>query len=204
LNAIRRPKKTPINKDHLNAALKVVGTRRSYNEARLRVSLVLLFVTGVRASELLFITSKQVEDLLLLGYIPITRNKKGESQKKAYLTEPGRQFMKQAQSDISVVLMTKDEGSEYFFTSCGSHKPLSREHFQKIINNTLLKLSEQYPGGYFTSHSFRCGFINTLWRKNVDLHIIRQIVGHKRIETTSLYLTDLEEAEIKSIVERID
>jgi site-specific recombinase XerD len=200
----RRQKKTPITKDHLNASLKIVGTRRSYNQARLRVSLILLFVTGVRASELLFITSKQVEDLLVLGFIPITRNKMGEFQKKAYLTESGRRFIKQAQPDIAIVLMTKESDNDYFFTACDRNKPLSREHFQKMINNNLEKLAIEYPGSYFTSHSFRCGFINALWRKNVDLSIIRQIVGHKRVETTALYLTDLEEVDIRSIVEGID
>ena len=54
-----------------------------------------------------------------------------------------------------------------------------------------------------TSHSFRIGYITQLWKDTKDIEFVKQIIGHRKLDTTSAYvksLSDLERQErIKSI-----
>jgi len=198
-----RPKKTAVQREHLDFVLNASRTQRGYKASRLRVALTLLYITGVRASELLSIKSGQVEQLLVSGSIPITRKKRGETQKLAHLHGEGKLVLKLVQNDIALLLTGKESPEDFFFTAEGAPNALSREHFQRLINNALQELKANYPHCYFSSHSFRAGFITNLWKKGVDLSTISQIIGHKRIETTSLYLTKLEEGELKQAMDDV-
>lgn len=49
-----------------------------------------------------------------------------------------------------------------------------------------------------TSHSFRIGYITSLWRGILDIKFVKQTIGHSTIDTTSRYIENLSEEERKS------
>jgi site-specific recombinase XerD len=75
---------------------------------------------------------------------------------------------------------------------------LRREVFNRSINTFLEVISpklEDKPR--ITSHSFRIGYITRLWKDSKDIEFVRQIIGHSKINTTSRYVQELSESEIK-------
>ena len=84
----------------------------------------------------------------------------------------------------------------YIFTPQYSADPLSRDAFNRIVNNFLKETIQTLPNKpNIKSHSFRIGFITNLWRDTNDIEFVRQAIGHAKIDTTSRYIHNLSEDE---------
>lgn len=66
-----------------------------YQSARLRLTLALLLVTGIRISKLLSLKMKQVESLFTTHWIAINRAKRGPANYQAFLTKERRRIMQE-------------------------------------------------------------------------------------------------------------
>ena len=166
-----------------------------YQSARLRLALALLFVTGIRISELLPLKMKEVESLFSNHWISIDRAKRGPANHKAFLTKEGSRIMQERRSDFEFMQLFKD-GDSYIFTAENSKKPLSREAFTNLINKFIKDCARKMDDNpNLSSHSFRVGFITELWRDTNDIEFVRQAIGHAKIGTTSQYVENLSEKE---------
>lgn len=65
-------------------------------------------------------------------------------------------------------------------------KPLNKKSNTIVINGYLEKYSKHF-NKKIQSHSFRIGLIKNLFEKGIKEELIKEIVGHKRIETTRRY-----------------
>ncbi len=54
-----------------------------------------------------------------------------------------------------------------------------------------------------SSHSFRIGFITKLWRDTNDIEFVKQAIGHAKINTTSQYIENLSEEEIRERMKKV-
>lgn len=163
--------------------------RETYQGARLRLALAILAVTGVRISELLPLKINQIDNLFANSWIAIDRVKRGPSSHKAFLTLKGRKIIRKRARDFEIILFSKENDS-YVFTPQYSDNPLSRQAFNKIINN--FESIEELPNKpNIKSHSFRIGFINDLCKYTGDIEFVRQAIGHAKIDTTSKYVQNL-------------
>ena len=64
------------------------------------------------------------------------------------------------------------------------------------MNEVLTQTPELLERGIqLTSHSFRRGYITALWKETKDLEFVRQVIAHKQIGTTSLYVKVLSDEE---------
>ena len=197
-NRRRLPKREPITTEIYDSLIK--SSQKSkysnlYQSARLRLALALLFVTGIRISELLPLKMNQIESLFTKHWVSIDRAKRGPANHKAFLTKEGAKIMKERRSDFEFLQLFKDSDS-YIFTSDNSNKPLAREAFTNLINKFMKNCTrkmDQNP--YISSHSFRVGFITQLWRDTNDIEFVRQAIGHAKIDTTSQYVENLSEKE---------
>jgi site-specific recombinase XerD len=161
----------------------------------LRLALALLFVTGIRISELLPLKMNQVESLFTNHWISIDRPKRGPANHKAFLTKEGSRIMRERRSDFELMQLFKKSDS-YIFTAENSNKPLAREAFTNLINKFIKDCSRRIDRNpNLSSHSFRVGFIRQLWRDTSDIEFVRQALGHAKIDTTSQYLENLSEKE---------
>nr|AWT38940.1 putative integrase/recombinase protein [Eunotogramma sp.] len=163
----RLPKRDPINSEIYNLLIKE-SEGPTYIATRTRIAICLLTVTGIRIGELLSLKVGQLETLVEEEWISIDRLKRGPANHKAFLTSEGKKIIKLRKRDFEFLFLMKDKDS-YVFTS--DRKP-------KI-----------------TSHSFRIGYISQLWKDTKDIEFVRQTIGHRSLNSTSAYVTHMDDEE---------
>jgi len=196
-NRKRLPAKDPVTEEIYEYLITRADSvyRETYQGARLRLTLALLVITGVRISEVLPLKINQLENLFKYSWIAIDRMKRGPSSHKAFLTQKGRKILQKRGRDFEIILYAKENDSN-IFTPQYSEDPLNRTAFTKMINKFLKESVEELPNKpNIRSHSFRVGFITQLWRDTEDIEFVRQAIGHAKIDTTSRYVQNLSEEE---------
>lgn len=197
-NQKRLPKREPITVkiyDSLIQSSQKFKYGNLYQSARLRLALALLFVIGIRISELLSLKMNQVKSLFTNHWISIDRAKRGRSNHKAFLTKEGSRIVRERRSDFELMQLFKKSDS-YIFTAENSNKPLIREAFINLINKFIKDCSRRMDRNpNLSSHSFRIGFITQLWRDTNNIEFVRQAISHAKIDTTSQYVENLSEKE---------
>ena len=191
----RLPKRDPMT---LETYKKLMDQEQAptYLKARLRLALCILFVTGIRLNELLPLRVYQLKTLFEEGWIGIDRSKRGPSNHKAFLTAEGKKVLKERAKDYALICLLKKPEDFIFTAEKHPQTMLTRETLTKTVNQAMRKLSKTLIGGpNITSHSFRIGYITKLWRDTNDLEFVRQSIGHRGIETTSGYVTQLSDKE---------
>ena len=81
--------------------------RAAYLNVRLRFSLCLLAITGIRINELLPLKANQLETLLKENWIAIDRSKRGPSNHKAFLTKEGKKIIQDRKKDFELIFSMK-------------------------------------------------------------------------------------------------
>lgn len=199
----RLPKRDPINYEiYEQLIISIKGS--NFKSARLRLSILILTITGVRVNELLQLKVEQLLTLFKSNWVSINRSKRGPSSHKAYLTGLGKNLMTNRHQDFNIIFAMK-KLDDYVFTSEKNHcKPLRRDTLTKEINIVLRNLSKNLPDKpNLTTHSFRIGFISQLWRDTNDIEFVRQAIGHERVESTSSYIENLSDEERRLRMEQI-
>ena len=93
----------------------------------------------------------------------------------------------------------------YVFTS--DRKPnqmLSRQTLTMDVNKVMHSVSNLLPSKpKITSHSFRIGYISQLWRDTKDIEFVRQTIGHRSLNSTSNYVSEIGNEERENRMSRI-
>ncbi len=124
-----------------------------------------LFYTGIRISELIQVKKTDIFEknkLIIRG--------KGNKQRIVYL------------NDYLVKRLKHWNHNRIAITS--SNKTLTT----KQINIIIKTLSIKYFDKYMTAHGLRRSYATNLLRSNVNIEIVRRILGHSDINTTSKYI----------------
>jgi integrase len=195
LKRTRLPKRDPMTLEAYDFLIKSIHGK-DYRNARLRIALCLLTITGIRINELLPLKVSQLETLVKKNWIEINRSKRGPASHKAYLTRQGKKLLRERQEDFQFIFWIKEPDAYVFTSEYKPNKMLRRESLTKSINTVTRKASEQLPGKpNITSHSFRIGFITQLWKDTQDIEFVRQVIGHVTVQSTSSYVENLSDKE---------
>ena len=190
-NPKRLPKRDPVSSEIYNLLMKE-SEGPGYIATRTRIAICLLTVTGIRIGELLLLNVGQLETLLEEHWISIDRLKKGPASHKAFLTPEGKKMVKARKKDFEFLFLMKDKDS-YVFTS--DRKPtqmLRRETVTINVNRVMHSVSNLLPSQpAITSHSFRIGYISKLWKDTKDIEFVRQTIGHRSLNSTSGYVSNM-------------
>lgn len=202
-NRKRLPKRDPMTAEIYKELIKE-AEGPTYLHVRLRLTLCLLTVTGVRINELLNIKVSQLKTLTQESWIAIDRSKRGPSNHKAFLTKEGKKIIQDRKKDFEFILLIK-EPDAYVFTSEANHfKKLRREAITKNVNKLMRAVSNRLAGQLnITSHSFRVGYITQLWKDSKDIEFVKQTIGHRKLDTTSAYIKSLSDSERQKRIENI-
>ncbi len=194
-NRKRLPKRDPMTREMYNELIKT-AEGPTYIHLRTRMALCILAVTGIRINELLPLKVSQLKTLFKEDWIAIDRSKRGPSSHKAFLTKEGKKIIHDRQKDFKLISLIKEPDS-YLFTSEANHyKPLDRVVITRDVNNVMREVSKQLPGKpNITSHSFRIGYITQLWKDSKDIEFVKQTIGHRKLDTTSAYVSELSDQE---------
>ena len=202
-NRKRLPKRDPMTAEIYKELVKA-AEGPTYINARTRIALCILAVTGIRINELLPLKVNQLQTLIEENWIAINRSKRGPSNHKAFLTKEGKKLIQDRQKDFELIFLMKEPNS-YVFTSEAQHtKPLGRVVVTKDVNKIMRQVSKQLNDKpNITSHSFRIGYITQLWKDTKDIEFVKQTLGHRKLDTTSAYVKSLSDLERQERIKNI-
>ena len=194
-NQKRLPKRDPMTGEIYRELMKA-AKGPTYIQLRTRIALCILAVTGIRINELLPLKVSQLETLFKENWIAIDRSKRGPSNHKAFLTKEGKKIIQDRQKDFQLIFLIKEPDS-YLFTAEANHsKQLDRVAITRDVNKVMREVSNRLPTKpNITSHSFRIGFITQLWKDSKDIEFVKQTIGHRKLDTTSVYVNKLSDQE---------
>jgi integrase len=191
----RLPKRDPINSEIYNHLIKE-SEGPSYIATRTRIAICILTVTGIRIGELLSLKVGQLETLLEEGWISIDRLKRGPANHKAFLTSEGKRIIKLRKRDFEFLFLMKDKDSYVFTSDRKPNQIIQRQTITMDVNKVMHSVSNLLPSKpNITSHSFRIGYISQLWKDTKDIEFVRQTIGHRSLNSTSAYVTHMDDEE---------
>lgn len=150
---------------------------RTAKALRDKAMLSLLYVTGIRVSELIHLTMADLN--LDLGYITCREGKKSRTISipdgvgdllRTYLAESRDTFVKKS-------------GCAHLFTNC-SGSPMSRQGFWKLVKSYGTQAGIQKE---LTPQVLRHSLAIHMLEEGVTLAQVQQILGHSDISTTQMY-----------------
>jgi integrase len=191
----RLPKRDPMNSEIYNHLIKE-SEGPSYIATRTRIAICILTVTGIRIGELLSLKVGQLETLLEEGWISIDRLKRGPANHKAFLTSEGKRIVKLRKRDFEFLFLMKDKDSYVFTSDRKPNQIIQRQTITMDVNKVMHSVSNLLPSKpNITSHSFRIGYISQLWKDTKDIEFVRQTIGHRSLNSTSAYVTHMDDEE---------
>ena len=149
----------------------------SAKEIRDKAMLELLYATGIRVTELITLSVRDVN--LQMGFIICRGSHKerlvpfGEAARNALV-----HYLEKTRSE-----MLQDESEETLFVNC-SGQPMSRQGFWKLIKYYAKKAGILTD---ITPHTLRHSFAAHLVENGADLRSVQEMLGHSDISTTQIY-----------------
>ncbi len=96
-------------------------------------------------------------------------------------------------------ILTKDI-AEYSAYELVERKDSVRRYYNKQLKEILKRIGIEKNITFYTA---RHTFATTALRNNVNINIIKQSLGHKKLSTTENYLEDFKESEVDEIISKI-
>jgi integrase/recombinase XerD len=147
-------------------------------EKRNKMMLELLYSTGMRISELLNLTTHDInftEQMILV-------HGKGSKQRFVPYVDSIAELMSEYIAQVRPVLL-KFERTDILFLNNRGQK-MSRMGFWKILRKITLEAGIKQE---ITPHTFRHSFATHLLEAGVNLRIVQVLLGHSSLNTTQIY-----------------
>jgi len=148
--------------------------KKEWIEFRNKALLVLIYASGLRISEALSITKKQINNqdfIKILG--------KGKKERIVPWIDGAKNLVDKY---LSVLPFNIDEDEKIFRGAQG--KPLQAP----VFNRELIRLRRYYGlPEHLSAHAFRHSFATHLLENGADLRSIQELLGHASLSTTQKY-----------------
>ncbi len=154
-----------------------------------RAILILLYATGMRASEL---TGLEVSDVNFnLGVVRVLG--KGSKERIIPVADQGLSAVRDYLRQYRPVLLRDDQSRTLFLSRTGRH--LNREDVFRIVRKYVRRAALR---GHVSPHTLRHCFATQLLSNGADLRSVQEMLGHADISTTQVY-THVDAARLKAI-----
>lgn len=128
-----------------------------------------MFYLGLRNSE---VRGLRIEDIDLINML--VKVVQGKGKKDRYVPIPTRELA----SELRDWIGNRNEGLVFY---------LSDRHLRRIVKDCARKAGIRKPDEIHP-HTLRHSYATHLQNSGVPLNVIQQILGHERIETTTVYV----------------
>lgn len=179
--AKKMPPRDTINPKEFQSLIQSIQLS-SPKYARIKVAFTLLYLTGLRVTNLLTFNVQNIVQLQQDQSTLIHLIKRGGMTKIA-IPNDAKTWLKQIQPDISLLIKGKGPQDALFTNNKG--QIISRSNFNKDLNKILKDLSIK-SGKRLYTHSFRVTMITELLQSH-PIQQVKKLIGHKDIRTTEVY-----------------
>ena len=171
--------------------------------SRRKAALILLYVTGLRVSNLLKFKVKHINDFLDKGDTFIELIKKGSKKHSLSLSLKSLELIKQFHDNFGQLMKDKQPEQYLFTTQVQFDRPINRSSFDHELNQILIKASQRFHK-HIRTHSFRATII-TDFLKSTPIDVVKEIIGHKDIKTTLQYKRGaIDPMQVKRVLSNLD
>lgn len=155
--------------------------------ARTILALTILYLTGLRISNLLLMTKRHVQELMTKGETTLPLIKGGSKQHLLCIGAKGKELLLKIQEQIEILVdkQPKDNGP-IFFKQTNMNEPLDRVNFNKQCNKVCVIASKKLEK-HIRTHSFRATIITDLLNQEVPIEKAKDLIGHADIGTMAEY-----------------
>lgn len=157
---------------------------------RIRSILGLCYGAGLRLGE---VQQLQIKDIDSQHHRILIRQGKGNKDRYTILPQTLLQDLRK--------YYQQRKPKQYLFESTQTGKPLHQRRIQSLVNEGMQEAGFGDKG--YTAHTLRHSFATHLLDAGSDIHTIKTLLGHSKIETTMIYL-HLQTTKRDSIVSPLD
>jgi integrase/recombinase XerD len=202
LNANKVQCRQHINQEEFFDLLKIIP-KDNFVDCRKKAALILLYITGLRVSNLLYMKVKHMQEFFSKGQIVLPLIKKGNRNHLIAVSQKSQQLLFQFDHVFKTIMNNKSSDEFLFSTQVNFKKPINRSSFDQELNNVLQKGSRIF-NKFFRTHSFRATLV-TDFLVDTPIDLVKEIVGHKDIKTTLQYKRgNLNEVQLKQVLKQLD
>jgi integrase len=159
-----------------------LNTRQEGKKRKLKLIYFLLYYMGLRVNETHQFTYQHFEDLKKKKYCQIQLSKTDQEPIKKALILEGQEMLD--------ILWEEVEYHFKLYNSIGCStfdgKLYRKDSFINLVNRDMKVICKKYKTENLTSHGFRIGLITSLL-KDLTIHNVSKLMGHKSIESTMKY-----------------
>lgn len=158
------------------------------------------YCAGIRFSDLCRLTKKNIVD----GRLIYTMNK------SAHTSNPQHRNIKLMPQALEILNIYLPKKHKFIF---GIIDVLPKDKFEakkllngknSLANNSLKKIATDIKTDVELSfHSSRHSFADYCKRKKVDVHLIKDLLGHSKVSTTEIYMRDFYEEETDEAMDKL-
>ncbi len=188
-----------LSEQEIEHLLKVASADATDQAIRNKVMLYLLYVSGMRISEM---TNMHLSDIHFdTGFIAITG--KGGKGRMIPMPSPMLAMLKKYLDTVHrnfVAKKAKKRATDYLFPICygGKIKPITRQAFWGILKNLWKKTGIAKS---VSPHKLRHSLATHMLKNGADLRSLQLILGHESISTVQIY-THLETSYSRSVYDK--
>lgn len=142
------------------------------NNTRSKALISLLYASGIRLGELISLNRDDVQD----GSFAVVATKTN-SIRQCYIDERTAKL-------LSKYLADRDDSDPALFVSYKTKKRISRTNVQFIVKHAAEKAG---ISKHVTPHTLRHSCLTDLYKNGADIRTVKEIAGHKNIQTTTIY-----------------
>jgi integrase/recombinase XerD len=158
----------------------------STNFAKSKIILKMLYSSGLRISELVNLTPKDLDFQQNLGWV---RKGKGSKDRMFKIAESIKKPLQK--------YLSENPKNKYLFSE---DSPMSPRNVQIMIKKSAKKANINKK---VTPHTLRHSFATHLLERGENLLVIQQLLGHENLETTRIY-THISQEQIKNVKSPLD
>jgi integrase/recombinase XerC len=178
-----RPPANYMTKAERNKILKILSGRDSWHGRRNYAMFSLMFLSGLRVSDVVHLT---VADVDLEGRSLYIRAGKGNKDRRVPITPKLTRILHGWITTTRARCVGAD--SPWLFLHMMRHH---RYHSQplnpKAINHQVRNQIVPILGRKVTPHTFRHSYATHVYEESSDLNLVKWLLGHESIRTTSIY-----------------